>query len=495
MDEVKKIEEVVKGLDKLPTLPNVAVRILEAVKNEDTCLKEISDILSKDPSLSAEVLKAINSPYYGLSTKVTSVPHAVNLLGISTVKSLALSFSLVKNFRSKASGAFDYSIFWKDSLIGAVAAKLLAEKLQPDFSEDAFFLGLLQNIGILTLADLMPKRYSLVTTEMENTGCTYREAENQIFGFNHMGIGEYLVKSWGLPDTFYTPIGHHHRPEKIVINRPRIQKLTQILHLSSQFIELFNSSDMSLNLGLIEHWVKTYGFEDKININEIGSVINRQIRHLFTHFDINFNADKDYDELLQAAETELANLSKELIKDLLARRGEIEELRQQVARDGMTQLINHQRFNELLEQEISRSQRYQTALSIILADIDNFKSINDNFGHPTGDKVIKAVADSLREQLRDSDHAARYGGEEFAVILPQTPLNNAIKVAERLREAIQALTVLKEGEAVTFTMSFGVADLPLKEKISREDLVKRADNALYEAKDHGRNRCCAFSGR
>jgi diguanylate cyclase (GGDEF)-like protein len=492
MDESKMIEDVVKGLGKLPTLPGIAMRILEAVGKEQTSLKEIADILSTDPPLSVEVLKATNSPLYGLPTKITSVPHAVNLLGISTVKSLALSFSLVKNLQYQESGQFNHTNFWKDSLIGAVSTKLIAEKVRPDFSEDAFFLGLLQDIGTLTLINIMPKQYSLVMTEIEKNGRTYQEAESQILGFNHMEIGEYLMKLWGLPDTFYTSIGYHHRPEKLVTTDSDIQMLTKILHLSSLFIEMFNSSTMSLNLGLIDHLVKNYGFADKINVNEIGHAINRQTQHSFALFDIDLDEEKNYDELLDAAQAELANLSKEMVNELLEKRCEIESLKRQVAQDSMTKLINHQHFNELLEQEISRSERYNRPLSIIIADIDHFKSINDTFGHPVGDFVIKTVADSFRSELRESDHVARYGGDEFAVILPETPLDSALSAAEKLREAIESLKVVCDNKDIFVTISFGVSAIPTTHNISREELKKRADTALYEAKKQGRNRCCIF---
>ena len=113
MAEAIKIESIVHNLDKLPTLPSIAIRLLNAVRDKDKGLKEIGEILATDPTLSAEVLKAVNSHYYSLSNKITSVPHAVNLLGSQTVKSLALSFSLVKNFRSNESGGFDYANFWK----------------------------------------------------------------------------------------------------------------------------------------------------------------------------------------------------------------------------------------------------------------------------------------------------------------------------------------------------------------------------------------------
>ena len=158
MKEMGKIESLVNNLSKLPTLPSIAMRILNAVRNRKTGLKELGEILATDPALSAEVLRAINSSVYSLPNKITSVPHAVNLLGSQTVKSLTLSFSLVNNLRSKESNEFDYINFWRTSLIGAVAAKILAEKILPIFVEDAFFQGLVHNIGTLAMNQSMPEQ-------------------------------------------------------------------------------------------------------------------------------------------------------------------------------------------------------------------------------------------------------------------------------------------------------------------------------------------------
>jgi diguanylate cyclase (GGDEF)-like protein len=483
-------KEILDGLGKLPTLPGIAMKILETVQKEETDLKEIADILSKDPPLSAEVLKIINSPFYGLSTKITSVFHAANMLGINTVKNLALSFSLIKTFRPEDPIGFNYTRFWKNSLVGAVSAKLITERIQPDLAEDAFFLGLLHNIGILTLAQCMPDQYSLVLKEMEISDCSFHEAENQILGFNHMAVGEHLVKSWGLPATFYASIGHHHQPENLGNADAPIDVLTKILHLASLYIDLFTLSDVSLNLGMINVCAGSYGFGDKLRVDEIGSEIHRQAMDIFPLFEINIDQENDYIEMIETARKELINLSTDFMNKMLEQKRQIEMLREQVTRDGMTQLINYQRFHELLHQEIYRSQRYNLPLSIIIADVDHFKSINDTYGHPAGDHAIRAVAACLQHSLRESDNVARYGGEEFAAILPETPLEGALQVAERLRETVGALEIVYEGKSIRLTMSFGVATMSPGGEITKKELIKQADGAMYRAKTSGRNLCC-----
>lgn len=479
-------------MDRLPTLPGIAMRIMQAFQKVDPDLEEIGNIISTDPPLSAEVLKIINSSFYGLPSKITSVFHAINLLGINTVKNLALSFSLVKAFRADSSEVFDYTVYWKDSLIAAVAAKLLAERIAPKFSEDAFFMGLLHNIGILALWQCMPRQYSLVLNGMNNSDYDYHEAENQILGFNHMDVGRYLAETWGLPETFSIPIGFHHNPNELAGASEEITKFTRILHLASLFIDLFKGPNPSLRLGLIEAWIERHGFTDLIDVDDIGLNINAHTQNIFPLFEISMEEINDCAQLIERSRAELINLSTELIASVMEQKNEVERLRKQVTQDAMTGLSNYQHFYDLLHQEIYRSVRYKSPLSLLITDIDNFKGINDAYGHLAGDHAIIAVANCLKRSLRASDLVARYGGEEFAVILPETDLDGALTVSERMRKEIQSLNIAYEGTAISLTMSFGVTSPVLGQEISAREMVKRADRALYEAKAKGKNISCAF---
>ena len=492
MEKERSLESFIGGIENLPTLPGIAIRILEAVQKKEPDVDEISDIISTDPPLSAKVLRLVNSSFYNLPNKITSVLHSAKMLGCNTVKNIALGFSLVNNFQSKKSNGFDYSWFWKNSLVGAVSAKLLTEKLNPEFIDNAFFMGLLQNIGTLTFVHCMPAQYNLVLSEMEKTSSECQDAEEFILGYNHQEIGEYLMKSWGLPETLYMPVGYHHNPEKLASTQSSIQVLTRILHLSSLFIELFDNQSKGLNLWLINHHVETYGFGACVDVDQIMEEIHQQTRQVFPIFEIDLEHEAEYAQIVQAAKAELSKLSTEMVNTLLAQKNEIKMLKQQVVRDGMTHLINHQHFLELLSKEVSRAGRYKHSLSLLMADIDLFKGINDEFGHLAGDRVIKAVAGSLQQEIRESDHVARYGGEEFAIILPDTEIQDAYTVSERIRKTIESLRIKHEDNLIHFTMSFGIASFQIEESPASDELIKRADSALYQAKKLGRNQCCVF---
>lgn len=159
--------------------------------------------------------------------------------------------------------------------------------------------------------------------------------------------------------------------------------------------------------------------------------------------------------------------------------------------DGLTGLLNRKTWEQSLRHEFKRFQRYHHACSLIMFDIDHFKRVNDNYGHPAGDEVIRRTASTLLAGLRDSDVAGRYGGEEFAVILVDTDAAGAKVVAERLRTKIEASSVTYEKNIINYTISLGIAELTTK--ITDPTMwIDTADRGLYNAKRNGRNQVMIY---
>ncbi|MEM7019847.1 MAG: diguanylate cyclase, partial [Pseudomonadota bacterium] len=201
--------------------------------------------------------------------------------------------------------------------------------------------------------------------------------------------------------------------------------------------------------------------------------------------------DKAQKELLRTQRT----LNDELEQQVADRTHELEAANQQLTRlsneDGLTQLFNRRYFDKALAQEWQRQQRQQTPLSLIMCDIDYFKQFNDTYGHQAGDDCLQQVAKTLKQHAkRPYDVAARYGGEEFAVILPQTHLDDACRIAESIRKGVEALDIPHQESQIkeVVSMSFGVVSLVPARHGDINELVKLADEALYQSKAYGRDR-------
>ncbi|WP_102798102.1 sensor domain-containing diguanylate cyclase [Bowmanella denitrificans] len=169
-----------------------------------------------------------------------------------------------------------------------------------------------------------------------------------------------------------------------------------------------------------------------------------------------------------------------------------EQLRKLSRIDGLTGLYNRRYWEESCELEFKRCMRKRGSSSVILLDIDYFKSINDTYGHPAGDQVIRSLSRIVRHTVRETDVCGRYGGEEFALVLPDTCAEEAGQVAERIREQVQLQPVQYEGHSIPFTVSLGVCQFNTSFK-NHIAWVEHADRALYLAKDGGRNRTCTQS--
>ena len=162
-----------------------------------------------------------------------------------------------------------------------------------------------------------------------------------------------------------------------------------------------------------------------------------------------------------------------------------EKIQRQATTDGLTGLVNHKTFYEILEKELWRSRRYGGRISLIMVDIDNLKNINDAYGHRAGDKAIRKVSKRIKECIRQIDTAARYGGDEFAVILLNSALDDAIIVAQRMVDAVASSQITWQREQIPLSISVGLGQYD--PDTTPEDITSRSDQALYMAKQAGKN--------
>jgi len=198
---------------------------------------------------------------------------------------------------------------------------------------------------------------------------------------------------------------------------------------------------------------------------------------------------KPFDERELLARVEGMLRIKRMHDEVSRARTRLQEL---AVRDDLTGLFNFRYLHTRLHEEFKRAERYREPLACAMVDVDGFKRFNDDYGHDVGDQVIRLVAERLQEALREIDVVARYGGDEFLLILPSTHFSGALTVADRTWRSVSERPFDVNGVPLRVTCSIGVALYPSRDVTSKDELLKAADAALYQAKDEGRNRICVF---
>lgn len=276
-----------------------------------------------------------------------------------------------------------------------------------------------------------------------------------------------------------------------------------------QFLQQINSDLRSLDLGITvadelhiqkEHATASIDSKLATEMQEMENVITTQpdIEKIKHSVQSSVNTIRNHMEKFRLQEQQRNEQSKSTTEGLRRQLNKMEqqctELKKQVLKkhqqtlsDSLTGIRNRLAYEEAIQMECDRFKRYGRPLALIIFDLDNFKHVNDNYGHTVGDKVLQSVAKTLATNIRNVDFLARYGGEEFAVILPELELKDARLVAQKILNAVQAENLNIDGQTIRMTISAGVARMRPDDTV--DSLFERADTALYLAKERGRNRC------
>ena len=511
------LAKVVKKDFKLPSPPAIAIQILDAVKDDHATSASLSKIISSDPALAARILKFANSSLYASRAKIDTIDRAITVMGTETLKNIALSFAIAKTNTHPKSNGFDFDLFWKRSITSAVSSNVLTDSMGSR-KDNSFVTALLKDIGMLFMYASQPQDYIDVFKTKLSNGSTLVEAERNIFGFDHQEIGAAILEHWSFPKQIYHPIRFHHQCSDAPVS---IREDALLLELADKIASAYHGSN---TVDRIKEIHRVFHRSQTITDEEVTALIDRvgeQSIEILSSFNIDAGSMKTYSELLQEANDKLGKLNltyEQLILDLKQSKEKSdklakelkkanEQLRQLALRDGLTTLYNHTYFQDRLMTEISKARRYKRVFSLVILDIDHFKTVNDTYGHVVGDHVLRQVALEIKKRIRTADIASRYGGEEFTIILPETDTKGAVLMADRLRSDIEELCLSSDG-GIDFgvTVSAGVAsyDPGRDNTMTTVELIKHADRGLYHSKRQGRNQvslyveaddCCITPGK
>ena len=228
----KKAEDLVKGVVKLISLPEIFIRVNQVMDNPNHNAKQLGEVISHDPSLTARILRIVNSAYYGLSVKIEVVSRAVSIVGEDDLRSLVLATSAVDTFKRIPNQLLDIDLFWRHSVHTGIVARILSKHCNILHGERLFVAGMLHDIGKLIIYFKEPELSQEILLESSDTDGLIHTAEKKILGFTHADVGGALMESWEMADTLKEVIKYHHEPQRAK-NYPME---TAIVHIANNVV-------------------------------------------------------------------------------------------------------------------------------------------------------------------------------------------------------------------------------------------------------------------
>jgi diguanylate cyclase (GGDEF)-like protein len=628
--KLEKLQEL-KALGDLPSPKGAALAVMRLTRKEGVSTAELAHMVQTDPALVGRLIKAANSSQTGAHRPVAAVQEALIMLGIPTVRYLALSFSLLSGHRSGHCSNFDYRRFWSYSLACAVATQAIAARIRAAPPDEAFSVGLLCRIGELALATVFPADYDRLLGQLAiDRSVSLSALEQSTFAVTHNELTAAMLQDWGLPRMFVDPVFSHEEPESANFSPDSRQYLlTWTLTLARLIADICLAAEPERR-GLMS---KLFLLGSKLSLeSEALIALCDRVVHDWHDWAAQLNVDAQdvppfeelskppaAPELSQAGMPSAAssegplrvlvvdddNSMRTLLKALLAQSGyeiyeakngqegfdkaleirpqimitdwmmpemdgieltralrqtklgrgiyiiiltaleaeeklveafdagvddfmnkplksrilgarmragqrvvmlqqEIERDREEIRRfaaelavtnrrlqeaaltDVLTGFPNRRYAIERFQQEWQASNRSKRPLACMVIDIDNFKSINDTYGHDVGDVVLKQTAQAIKSGLRAQDVICRTGGDEFLVICPETDLAAALVCGERARKAVADVRLTTGVLELKGSISVGVASRDPK-IMDIDALIKSADDGVYKAKQQGRD--------
>jgi len=493
---IDSLKEKLKSAVNFPSPPAVAQQIIALASDPEIDVTKVASTIAKDPGLTAKILRVANSPLYSKKRKSDNLRQALVVLGMNAAVTLALSFSLVGTYKGVRGGGIDYIRFWRRTILGASAAQAFAEHKGLTTIDEVFLAALLQDIAVIAIDKIMPDFYAGLPKE--TTHAEFVAYEIKQLGVDHATVGGWLLDQWKLGGLLCRTVAASHAP--LGLAEPGEAIVAGCVALGSDCVEILLTNQQPDELTKLsanaEAWIGMGPEDLAVTLQQIVARIPEVERLFDTSL---LNAEEGVALIEQAREIlmirnlqalEQVNTLQRSSEYLETRAAELEDKHR---RDPLTGVFNRRHMDEVLAKEFAIAVEGRWPLSVVFADLDRFKLVNDHYGHPAGDAVLVESARVILQVVRASDCVARYGGEEFLLILPGTGADEAIIVCERLLSRLRATRHELDGGAITVTASLGVSTFspstPFRSVLS---LVEAADQSVYAAKQAGRDRVVRY---
>jgi len=477
--------------------------IIKEAGDPESSLQKLAQVVGREPAFTTQLLKVVNSPFFGHGKEVFSVQQATVAIGSRTVRNLAVAHAVRSTTEDLDLGDFDGVRFWEDSLRRATIARKVAEHVGHEDPLEAFTVGLIQDIGTLFLAYLCPEHSAELNGSRPKPGPARVRVERQLTGLGHPEAFAQTAHTWQLPDDLTEAIVGHHAADARCTSR-RGQWLLAFARVSDAVADIFQAGATSELQQVAQGHLDQLPGESPLILEDLCDEIRQEMVGAAREFQIKVERQPTYAQMVAAANRSLININDDYeqitqrLEKLLREKEELtrqlqeknKELHRLATTDTLTGVANRRHFTEVLVAAIAEAVESGQPISLIMADADHFKKVNDTYGHAVGDDVLKALAERMGEGARPVDTVGRLGGEEFAILLPGAGTSRAQIIAERIRQALRSTPIVaRDGTSIRQTASFGGFTWnPRGPAPSPDQMLQAADAGCYDSKRAGRDR-------
>lgn len=480
---------------RLPISPSVFMKLMELGKRADASPADYAKVIETSNALVSKLLATVNSSWFGVRHRVNKVLQAVNLLGTANVRVLAISHCLAAVHAKVKLPDEVLEQYWHGGLLKAVAARLHTERRDADSADEAFLISLLQDIALPLMHEVSASLYEQTIFARAVQPAELREAERKAFGMDHAQAGRLLSQCLGIPFELHDMLEFHH-------DAPRLAELCPSPALAEGI------TFASLLPHVPRHWSATdiataaaMAREGQVELPALVEEIQREFQRLASQIRPAGAETVDLPALLEEASGELADTTGFMVgqihsmmsnavqadHDLTAMTLETVQLHEQVREDPLTGLLNRAALDQAGGELLDRLRCQGGALAAVFVDVDDFKTVNDRFGHARGDELLQQLAQRMRQVLGAEAVIARYGGDEFVALLGGVERRAARETLDALLASVAVRPFECDGESIVVSLSVGAVWQPrVGPDQALDDVVRRADELMYRSKTGGK---------
>jgi HD-like signal output (HDOD) protein len=302
-----RLLEKIRDCADLPSLPAVALRVMDLTQKNDATAQQVAEAISMDPALVAKVLRTVNSPFYGCSQAISSMNGAVVLLGMQSVKTLVLGFSIVSSLSTQKTKTFDHLTYWRRSLYAATAARILGAKVWVTEKEACFLAALLMDVGMLVMDKVLGDAYGACVAKARNHAELINH-ENKAFEMNHQQVAEILCEKWKLPELLAIPISNHHSPDKVADTHDKVY--TDVVALAARCADIFVDKQPMWSIADVRRICVEKFHIKEMDCDSMLVEIGMRTKELAPLFAIKVDSEATYEKILARANEQLLDVTR-----------------------------------------------------------------------------------------------------------------------------------------------------------------------------------------